>query len=114
MSDEQTEFADFFQASWDPCLRAVVAVVDRQVLPMGPRWLRAPSIMAISSLRSRASIDAGPGSSWTGLEDDVASTSRRSRAANRPGRRHAGYSSFRQLRGSAGCSFGVRPSRKLK
>ena len=27
MSDQQTEFADFFQASWEPCLRAVVAVV---------------------------------------------------------------------------------------
>lgn len=26
MSNEQTEFADFFQASWDPCLRAVMAV----------------------------------------------------------------------------------------
>jgi RNA polymerase sigma factor (sigma-70 family) len=27
VSNEQTEFADFFEASWDPCLRAVVAVV---------------------------------------------------------------------------------------
>jgi RNA polymerase sigma-70 factor (sigma-E family) len=27
VSDEQTEFAEFFRASWDPCLRAVVAVV---------------------------------------------------------------------------------------
>lgn len=27
MSNEQTEFADFFRASWEPCLRAVVAVV---------------------------------------------------------------------------------------
>ena len=27
MSNEQTEFAEFFRASWDPCLRAVVAVV---------------------------------------------------------------------------------------
>ena len=27
MSSQQTEFADFFQASWEPCLRAVVAVV---------------------------------------------------------------------------------------
>ena len=27
MSNQQTEFADFFQASWDPCLRAVLAVV---------------------------------------------------------------------------------------
>ena len=27
MSNQQTEFADFFQASWAPCLRAVVAVV---------------------------------------------------------------------------------------
>ncbi|HEY1639928.1 MAG TPA: SigE family RNA polymerase sigma factor [Streptosporangiaceae bacterium] len=26
MSNEQTEFADFFQASWEPCLRAVMAV----------------------------------------------------------------------------------------
>ena len=27
MSNQQTEFADFFQASWEPCLRAVLAVV---------------------------------------------------------------------------------------
>ena len=27
MSSQQAEFADFFQASWEPCLRAVVAVV---------------------------------------------------------------------------------------
>jgi RNA polymerase sigma-70 factor (sigma-E family) len=27
VSDQQTEFAEFFQASWEPCLRAVVAVV---------------------------------------------------------------------------------------
>jgi len=27
VSNQQTEFTDFFQASWDPCLRAVVAVV---------------------------------------------------------------------------------------
>ncbi len=32
MSNQQTEFADFFQASWDPCLRAVVAVVGSQQL----------------------------------------------------------------------------------
>jgi RNA polymerase sigma-70 factor (sigma-E family) len=27
VSEQQTEFADFFQASWEPCLRAVVALV---------------------------------------------------------------------------------------
>jgi len=27
VSNQQTEFADFFQASWEPCLRAVLAVV---------------------------------------------------------------------------------------
>jgi RNA polymerase sigma-70 factor (sigma-E family) len=27
VSDEQAEFADFFQTSWEPCLRAVLAVV---------------------------------------------------------------------------------------
>ena len=27
MSNEQTEFAEFFRGSWEPCLRAVVAVV---------------------------------------------------------------------------------------
>ncbi len=32
MSDQQTEFADFFQASWEPCLRAVVAVVGSSQL----------------------------------------------------------------------------------
>jgi len=26
VSNEQTEFAEFFRASWEPCLRAVVAV----------------------------------------------------------------------------------------
>jgi RNA polymerase sigma factor (sigma-70 family) len=30
VSNQQTEFADFFQASWEPCLRAVVAVVGSQ------------------------------------------------------------------------------------
>jgi len=29
VSNEQTEFAEFFQDSWEPCLRAVVAVVGR-------------------------------------------------------------------------------------
>jgi RNA polymerase sigma-70 factor (sigma-E family) len=29
VSNEQTEFAEFFQASWEPCLRAVVTVVGR-------------------------------------------------------------------------------------
>jgi RNA polymerase sigma-70 factor (ECF subfamily) len=32
VSDQQTEFADFFQASWEPCLRAVVAVTRSQEL----------------------------------------------------------------------------------
>ncbi len=32
MSNQQTEFANFFQASWEPCLRAVVAVVGSQQL----------------------------------------------------------------------------------
>jgi RNA polymerase sigma-70 factor (sigma-E family) len=32
VSNEQSEFADFFQASWEPCLRAVVAVVGSQQL----------------------------------------------------------------------------------
>jgi len=41
-------------------------------------------------------------------------SSRRLQAANRPGQRQSGYSSLRQLRGSAGCAFGVRSSRKLK
>jgi hypothetical protein len=26
VSNQRTEFADFFQASWEPCLRAMVAV----------------------------------------------------------------------------------------
>jgi DNA-directed RNA polymerase specialized sigma24 family protein len=29
VSNEETEFAEFFRASWEPCLRAVVAVVGR-------------------------------------------------------------------------------------
>jgi len=32
VSNHQTEFEDFFQASWEPCLRAVVAVVGSQEL----------------------------------------------------------------------------------
>jgi RNA polymerase sigma-70 factor (sigma-E family) len=32
VSNEQTEFAEFFRASWEPCLRAVVAVVGRPQL----------------------------------------------------------------------------------
>ncbi|HEY3952358.1 MAG TPA: SigE family RNA polymerase sigma factor [Streptosporangiaceae bacterium] len=32
MSSEQKEFAEFFQASWQPCLRAVLAVVGRPQL----------------------------------------------------------------------------------
>ena len=32
MRNEQAEFADFFQASWEPCLRAVVAVVGSRQL----------------------------------------------------------------------------------
>ena len=32
MSNEQTEFAEFFRASWAPCLRAVVAVAGRSQL----------------------------------------------------------------------------------
>jgi len=30
--DQQTEFADFFQASWEPCLRTVLAVTGSQQL----------------------------------------------------------------------------------
>jgi RNA polymerase sigma-70 factor (ECF subfamily) len=32
VSNEQAEFAGFFQASWEPCLRAVLAVVGSQQL----------------------------------------------------------------------------------
>jgi RNA polymerase sigma-70 factor (ECF subfamily) len=32
VGSEQTEFAGFFQASWEPCLRAVVAVTGSQEL----------------------------------------------------------------------------------
>ena len=32
MSNERAEFTEFFQASWQPCLRAVVAVVGSQQL----------------------------------------------------------------------------------
>jgi RNA polymerase sigma-70 factor (sigma-E family) len=32
VSDQQTEFADFFQANWKPCLRALVAVVGSPAL----------------------------------------------------------------------------------
>jgi RNA polymerase sigma-70 factor (sigma-E family) len=32
VSNQQTEFAEFFQASWEPCLRAVVAVVGNPQL----------------------------------------------------------------------------------
>src|SRR5512133_1457480 len=36
----------------------------------------------------------------------------RMRREGEPGRRQSGYSSFRQARGSSGCPFGVRSSRK--
>jgi hypothetical protein len=29
VSNEQAEFTEFFQASWEPCLRAVMVVVGR-------------------------------------------------------------------------------------
>jgi RNA polymerase sigma-70 factor (ECF subfamily) len=32
VTDEQTEFAEFFRGSWEPCLRAVVAVVGSSEL----------------------------------------------------------------------------------
>jgi RNA polymerase sigma-70 factor (sigma-E family) len=32
VSNEQTEFAEFFRASWEPCLRAVVTVAGRPQL----------------------------------------------------------------------------------
>jgi RNA polymerase sigma-70 factor (sigma-E family) len=32
VSNEQAEFAEFFRASWEPCLRAVVAVAGRSQL----------------------------------------------------------------------------------
>jgi len=32
VSDQQKDFAEFFQASWEPCLRAVVAVAGSQQL----------------------------------------------------------------------------------
>lgn len=32
MSNEQAEFTEFFQASWEPCLRAVLAVVGSEQL----------------------------------------------------------------------------------
>jgi RNA polymerase sigma factor (sigma-70 family) len=32
VSNERAEFADFFLASWEPCLRAVLAVVDSRQL----------------------------------------------------------------------------------
>jgi RNA polymerase sigma-70 factor (ECF subfamily) len=32
VSNERAEFSEFFQASWEPCLRAVVAVVGSQQL----------------------------------------------------------------------------------
>jgi len=32
VSNEQAEFTEFFQASWEPCVRAVVAIVGTQQL----------------------------------------------------------------------------------
>jgi hypothetical protein len=32
VSNQQTEFSDFFEASWKPCLRALVAVVGSPAL----------------------------------------------------------------------------------
>jgi hypothetical protein len=39
VNHEQAEFAEFFQASWEPCLRAVVAVVGSPPR-LKTRWRR--------------------------------------------------------------------------
>jgi RNA polymerase sigma-70 factor (sigma-E family) len=72
VSSEQTEFADFFQDSWQPCLRVVVAVVGRPQLAedqvaeaFAKAWASWPKVRRHPAPRAwvvRAALNTG--ASW--------------------------------------------------
>jgi DNA-directed RNA polymerase specialized sigma24 family protein len=72
VSNQQTEFGDFFQASWEPCLRAVVAIVgspqlaeDQVAEAFAKAWASWPKIRRHPAPRAwvvRTALNAG--ASW--------------------------------------------------
>jgi DNA-directed RNA polymerase specialized sigma24 family protein len=72
VSDQQSEFADFFRASWEPCLRAVVAVAgssqlaeDQVAEAFARAWLAWPRVRRHPAPRAwvvRTALNAG--ASW--------------------------------------------------
>jgi DNA-directed RNA polymerase specialized sigma24 family protein len=72
VSNQQTEFADFFRASWEPCLRALVAVVGSQQLAedqvaeaFGRAWASWPKVRRHPAPRAwvvRTALNSG--ASW--------------------------------------------------
>jgi RNA polymerase sigma-70 factor (sigma-E family) len=72
VSNEQTEFAAFFQASWDPCLRAVVAVTghpqmaeDQVAEAFARAWSSWPKVKSHPAPRAwvvRTALNSG--ASW--------------------------------------------------
>jgi RNA polymerase sigma factor (sigma-70 family) len=72
VSNQQTEFADFFQASWAPCLRAVVAVVgspqlaeDQVAEAFAKAWASWPKVRRHPARRAwvvRTALNTG--ASW--------------------------------------------------
>lgn len=80
MSNQQTEFADFFQASWEPCLRTVVAVVgspqlaeDQVAEAFARAWASWPKVRRHPALRAwvvRTALNTGA-SWWRQRRHDV-------------------------------------------
>ncbi len=72
MSHDETEFAEFFKASWDPCLRAVaastgnlLAAEDQVAEAFARAWVSWPKVSAHSAPRAwvvRTALNAG--ASW--------------------------------------------------
>lgn len=72
MSNQQTEFADFFKASWEPCLRAVVTVTgspqlaeDQLAEAFARAWASWPKVRRHPAPRAwvvRTALNAG--ASW--------------------------------------------------
>jgi 2,4-dienoyl-CoA reductase-like NADH-dependent reductase (Old Yellow Enzyme family) len=84
---------------------------DADFIALARPFIREPALARVRANRPAVTFRQRPSACPT---RDSRLRQRLSGVANRPGRRHCGYSSFRQLRGSAGCAFGVRSSRKLK
>jgi RNA polymerase sigma-70 factor (ECF subfamily) len=72
VSNQQTEFADFFKASWEPCLRAMVAVVgspqlaeDQLAEAFARAWASWPKVRSHPAPRAwvvRTALNTG--ASW--------------------------------------------------